>query len=564
MAMSFVAFVFILCTLPQLIEAQEVANRCVNGQLVDAQGAPIPNSTCDADGTFTETPASPAAATLSNDGILGCLGQGARINNPGTTGAIGGVYVPVNDAAVTLNTGFLVYKECILDGVARRIAESGTSELGRQALTAFNQGRNGGAQFVRNEGEELLRQGNIIVVNSLGDANIGVMCPAFKTAVRGSSARARVQRTNQPNARFKCTLPTNANASFYEILAALREPQNSPYGAQLILDSQIQATLAYNEYNQRERWLRSNGVYDQMDNIDDPLGGHIITPGYLIAQSIGQIVGSGFRQLEGANEIDQVVSNLFGGLTTQLVADTHGLTGLSQSQNGQASYLDRMVAQTSANVRQQAANAALGVIGAARQIEASYRQSKEGIATGLEDSIRQLRGMEAQCWELIIPKVQERAGQGTQSCTTNGFGQQTCTTAPGNISLNIATSTEFSQQIIDSNIAPLATTTIRDIRASDSAIALLNQLISGVSNSASASNQQQALLRLDTMVANRQLHTATDANNAIKTKDDVVTALTKLVDDTRKAWGDSTDPNVGWCNVNNPDVITRWFNEWRQ
>ena len=532
-----------------------------NGNDIDASGK-ITGIACP---DPVEAPPSERAATLSNDGIFGCLGQGARVANVGTLSAIGGIYVPVNDAAVTLNTGFLVYKECILDGVSRKIAESGTAELGRQNLSAIMTGRNGNAQFVRNVSEELQRQGTIIVVDSLGEGNIGVLCPAFKTAVRGAKARNYVVAQNRPNTAFACTLPTAGQDSFWNTLAALREPQNNPYGAYLILDAQINRTLATNEYNQRERWMINNGFYDAVDNPDNPLGAQILTPGFIIAQSLQQIVGSGFRQLESANEIDQVVANLWGGLTTQLISDTRGLVGLSQSVNGQPSYLDRMVAQTSANVRQQAANAALGVIGAARQIEAGYRQAKEGIATALSNAIVQLRSAEAQCWNLIIPAVQARAAQGTQTCTPGPFGgQPICTTTGGNVQLNIATSTQFSQQIIDSQIAPLATTTVRDIRASDAAIALLNQLIASVTNSASASNQQQALLRLDTMVANRQLHTATDASNAATQRDGVVTAVGTLVTDTIKAWGDSTDPNVGWCNVNNPAVIERWFNEWRQ
>lgn len=494
----------------------------------------------------TGSTAATSSYALSNDGIFGCLGQGARVANVGTTNAIGGVYVPVNDAAVTLNTGFLVYKECVLDGVARKIAESGASELVRQNISAVNSGRNGDAQYVRNVPRELRGQSDIIFVGSLQESNIGVMCPAFRTKVRGSSARAYVARNNRPNEQFACSLPTDSNAPFLRVLSALRDPRNNPYGAQLILDNQITDTIAYNEYNQRERWRINNGFYDTTDNPDDPLEGNIITPGYLISQSLTQVIGSGFRQLENASEIDQVVSNLFGGLTTQLISDTRGLSGLTQPVNGQASYLDRMVAQTSANVRQQAANAALGIINAARQIETTYRQAKEGTATNLTNAILRLRAAENQCWTLIVPAV------------------QTYAQSNGNPTLNIATSTQFSQPIIDAQIAPLATTTINEIRTSDAAIALLNQLIGSVSNSASATNQQQALLRLDTMVANRQLHTSIDATNAVQQRDSVATALTKLVDDTIKAWGDSTDPIVGWCNVNNPDVVARWFNAWRQ
>jgi hypothetical protein len=491
----------------------------------------------------TPAPTPTPSPTLSNDGIFGCRGQGANIANVGTLSAIGGVYVPVNDAAVTLNTGYLVYKECVLDAMARKIAENSTSEQARQVINASNNARGGNPQYVVNEYNEIKQQNNIIVVNMLqGADNVNSLCSAFRGSVRSTIARQYVLSTNQTSSPFTCTMPAEG-ASYWERLAALRDPRNNEYGAFRIMDELRQRTMAYNEFNQRQRWQRSGGFYDTTSSDEDPLNANIITPGSIVQGSLNQMVGSGFRQLENANEIDQVVGNLWGGLTTQLIADTRGLSGLTQTVNGQPSYIDRMVSQTSASVRQQAANTALSVIGAARQIETSYRQAKEGIATALSNSIEQLRAAENQCWALIIPKVQEAAGTGTQ--------------------LNIATSTQFSQPIIDAQIAPLATSTIRDIRNSDAAIALLNELISSVSNSASQANQQQALLRLDTMVANRQLHTATDATNASTQRDNVASALTKLVEDTVKAWGDSTDPNVGWCNVNNQAVITKWLNEWR-
>ncbi|MEK7155884.1 MAG: hypothetical protein AAB734_03320, partial [Patescibacteria group bacterium] len=67
----------------------------------------------------TGTTPSPAPGSLSRDGIFGC--RAAQYANIGTLTAIGGVYVPVTDAAVTLNTGYLVYKECVLDGVVAMI-----------------------------------------------------------------------------------------------------------------------------------------------------------------------------------------------------------------------------------------------------------------------------------------------------------------------------------------------------------------------------------------------------------------------------------------------------------
>jgi len=497
--------------------------------------------------------------TLSNDGILGCRGLGAQVANVGTLSAIGGIYVPVNDAAVTLNTGFLVYKECILDGVTRKIAENISAEYTSQQLRAFNEGRGGNAQYLVNFPADFRPRRQAIVLERAQGEYIAPICEAFRNSVRRVAVREYLASENNVRRAFTCSLPrsTNERTAFfnsqplpdgvwYDMWFSAIQPQNNPLGIEASYYASIQRAIAEDDRNTRQMLDWGNGVFPLTDNAEDPLAERVLTPGYIIAQSVGQVISSGFRQLETANEIDQVVANLFGGLTTQLVADTRGLIGLTQSLNGQPSYLDRMTAQTSASVRQQATNAALAVIGAARQIELTYRQAKEGIATALTNAIQQLRSAEAQCWNLIIPAV------------------QTYAQANGNPTLNIATSTQFSQQVVDSQIAPLATSTINNIRTSDAAIALLNQLIASVSGTASQAAQQQALLRLDTMVANRQLHTAADATNALTQRDNVVSAVSTLVTDTIKGWGDSTDPNVGWCNINNTAVIERWFNAWKQ
>ena len=56
-------------------------------------------------------------ATVSTDysftrnGVFGCSMNGSYAMSVGALSAVGGVFVPVNDAAVTLKTGYLVYKE---------------------------------------------------------------------------------------------------------------------------------------------------------------------------------------------------------------------------------------------------------------------------------------------------------------------------------------------------------------------------------------------------------------------------------------------------------------------
>jgi hypothetical protein len=493
----------------------------------------------DGTGATTDPNASP---TLSNNGIFGCRGQGAQIANVGTTRAVGGVYVPVNDAAVTLNTGFLVYKECILDGMARKIAESGTAEIGKQTFKATQEGRNGGPQYLVNFGQEDRERGTAIAVTQIQNGTSQI-CEAFRQPIRTALARSYAQQFNNPNQIVACPVAGN-DQGFFDTLFRSIEPCGNAANCYITERANIDSMVAYDRENYRRQLDWSGGVFPRYDS-NDPLSQRVVTPGFIIANSITQVTGSGYRQLESANEIDQVVANLWGGLANRLVSGSGGIPGLFVSTGNQPAYIDRMVAETQAAVRAGAVNAAVAILSSARQAEAAYLTAKQGIATAFIGAITQLRAMEDQCWTLIIPKVQEMA-------------------TAQNATLNIATSTQFSQAIIDSQIRASASTTAADITVSQQALTRIDQLIASVTNSASSAAQQQALVQLDQMVANNQLHSTQDAQTASTQRDSVTSAVSTLVNDTRTAWGDSTDPNIGWCNVNNTAVVERWFNAWRQ
>jgi len=74
---------------------------------------------------------------------------------------------------------------------------------------------------------------------------------------------------------------------------------------------------------------------------DDCLGQRIKTPGSIIEDQLASTLGSGVRQLELADSINEIVNALLGQMVSQ-VAGAVGLSGLSQpSSGGGRSYLDR-------------------------------------------------------------------------------------------------------------------------------------------------------------------------------------------------------------------------------
>ena len=154
-----------------------------------------------------------------------------------------------------------------------------------------------------------------------------------------------------------------------------------------------------------------------------------------------------------------------------------------------------------------------------------------------------MRAKESQCWsQFVIPAVTAYAQQ-------NGI-----------TTLKIATTTTASQTVIDRNLAQLATSTVAQINISNATVNRINQIILGVNsaNSADAYNQ------LNAIVASGALHTAYDVQAAQQQTKDVQSALTAIVTDTITAWGDNQDPTVGWCNINNPAVISGWANKWKK
>ncbi|MBI5456222.1 hypothetical protein HY969_00610 [Candidatus Kaiserbacteria bacterium] len=523
----------------------EAAPQCRDGILYDtANGQEIQVGTC-ANGQATAS----ANNSLLRDGIFGC--NASKYANIGTLTAVGGIYVPVNDAAVTINTGYLVYKECILDGVVTKISEAARTELAGNILRQLTTARQGRAMYVVNQEEELMSGADQIVLLGVDNANIGSMCPAFKNQVRSAVVRNYLMTRNAPTADLECTAPQSEEttwSSFY----ALADPANTPVGAYYLLENAIGDSISTYAYNQREQWGWGNGFYAVTDDVENPLAKKVQTPSYLVAQGAGQAVTSGFRCLEGADELSEVCAPMFSGLSTQVISSATGLTGLSQALNGIPSYISQMVGDASTAVRQEAVNAALNILVTSRQVEALYKQAKEGIVNILTNAINKLRGAEKACWDLIIEKV----------CVSKP-GQDNRCPAVGGGTLHVRTSTEFSQAVIDAQIAPIATIAAEDLKKAEAAVKKIEELITAVTNTSSASGQRAALELLDQLVANGLLHTSSQAQNANKQFEDVTTSANQLVEDTLKAWGDSTDPNVGWCNVNNNSVLNMWKDRWK-
>ena len=548
------------------------------------------------DGTLTATPPATQAnptptgqgVQLSQDGIFNCR-TGRYTMDVGNFFATGGAYVPVADATVELNTGYLVYKACTLDPMIAKIRQGITAGIVAADINAVLYGDRGQPEFVGNLLQYDQQKSNDEELAALQDPSLDAMCSTIKSQTVAVAARQYLQAVNSPGAALACSLNCsdadqqaflNGDPGAFDRCGGLQaiyqlatNPANTPQGALLGLQKYT-GTRTTNRLYQENTYLGWANGFKSPERL---IGGvrQVTTPGWLIAQSMAQILGSGYRQLENANSIDQIVGALFSTLSSQILTNhTSGLAGLSQSQNGQPSYVNQVLAQSAQAVRDSAANTALSVLTSTRNAENQYLQLKTLTLGAANDGAARLRGAESQCFVSLIPAVKSYAQ--TLLCTIDspGYngnpGVQTCLTVLPTI--KVATSTAFSSVVINARIQPLATSTTQDINTSKQALAVIDQLIGDVSNTSSAAVQSIALQRLDTLVAQNVLHTTIDIRNLQKQTEDIQTALTNMVNDTVAAWGGNENtnspwdgtisPGVGWCNVNHQATVLAWYNVW--
>ena len=129
----------------------------------------------------------------------------------GTMSAIGGQYVPVNDAAVTLNTGTLVYKECVLREILDRMREGAMSGLFKQIYTAIQSGRSGNPMYVQKVGDELLAASDKEKLQFL-KGSVKALNPAFVNEVRSQLARSYMIQTRNPEQNLVCPMQGDLRA----------------------------------------------------------------------------------------------------------------------------------------------------------------------------------------------------------------------------------------------------------------------------------------------------------------------------------------------------------------
>ncbi|MDO8552479.1 MAG: hypothetical protein Q7S01_03020 [bacterium] len=505
-----------------------------------------------------------AQLTANDDPMENCSIYGAQSMSVGSIATLGGGVVPVSDAAVTLNTGMLVYKECIVRkiidakkkaAIAQLISDSSKTYLkGREVCTVDIDGNRTCETTSPYFPEDLaadqrLWESNVVNQNISGGLS-NSLNPAYQNDLRLALNRSYQQQIQNPGASLACSYTGDLvalNNGAYDgpqSLFAVGDPNCNPLFNYYNYQSSVMSIAAADTANRMTRLGWNNGTYDV--EYRDPATGRVrvVTPGFIVAGTFQQQLGSNFRQLENANDIGQLINVFFAGIGNLAISATaQGLNALINSSVG-TSFVDRMVQDFGAEQSAAQTGAALQNLQAAVYNESQYLAAKNATKDVLMQAATSLRDAENLCWSRIVPLVTTYAQQ-------NSIAQ-----------IQIATTSEqWAQKVIENNnnsLVRLAASLNTEATAASTALDRLNEISAGVTNNTISGTD--GYNQLNAIVST--LPTQADVQGAQEQTQTMQTNLGTLVQGTLTAWQGNADPTVGWCNVNTPAVIKGWADKW--
>ena len=388
------------------------------------------------------TTASSVSQGFSRDGVYGCTG--ASYGAVGMQGP-GGAHVPTFDDAVFDQERLLTYKECLLDGIVNSMRETLISFIIKSIVRWTNQGFEGNPSYVTNIPLHLLeRISDPVAERYITGSATQNISDAYRRDVRVALARGYSENTRNPDAVLGCDVDSNQiqaleDNDFYgaggwrTIQSALFNPGCNRtfvlFDAQNRLDQELigerEREMTQLQWGNGFRTVERDRTIDLGADTSTTIR-RVVTPGFMIAEHLRQTIGTGLRQSENADEIDEIISALMANIGTEMLTDIEGLSGLSSSFGAQGSYIDRLANDSAARTRGNMTGAAAGIMNNVLRIEQEYIQVRQGSAGVLSQARQQLETWERTCWVGILDqartdlrnRVEQRACQQQGSTST--------------------------------------------------------------------------------------------------------------------------------------------------
>ena len=414
-------------------------------------------------------------------------------------------------------TGSLVSKEFVGDPLATKVAKTFINAFTGSLVNWINSGFEGNPAFVTDFSGFLLdvadqETGHFIEMLGLTD-----LCSPWSLDIRIALALP----TGQFQREFACTLSdivanmedfVNGDfsqggwAGWFELTT---RPQNNPYGLYLMTSSALDRRIVGAQRRKSEILNWNNGFfsYEKCEDLPAGVAGpprcEIVTPGSIIEGQLDRTLGTNLRQLELADELDEVVTALLGQLIQQALGGRNGLRGASDSSYGNQALTSQL---------------------SGSQAGVSLENVKRRAVVGLEKNIRD---------ETDYRNVKQSTLSSVIAAENLLFSLQVCYAGKLSGSLS-APNKIIAQQRIDNatstiatQITPIKTSLENDITLSEQSITSLENKRNEINDATSSEEVSLLVNELVLMRLNGELNTS-DIFNAQQQQTAVITQMSSL------------------------------------
>ncbi|MDP3763912.1 MAG: hypothetical protein Q8Q92_04745 [bacterium] len=256
--------------------------------------------------------------------------------------------IPVSDSALRdKEAGITIFGFTVpgfsWDGLAIIITKKFIERMVDSTVNWINSGFEGNPAYVTDPKQYFTDIADGVAGEFISGSDLGFLCSPFQTQIRLALQKQYVQLNP-----FQCTLTQavgNIDAFYNDFsqggwdgwFAMTQNNANNPYGsyidAKVELDSRIASAVGLK--NQQLDWGRGFLSFEKCPKGQelDPLLGTgdckvaktILTPGAAIEGQLQNVLGTGLRQLELADEFDELVGALVGQLLQKTVFSVKGL-----------------------------------------------------------------------------------------------------------------------------------------------------------------------------------------------------------------------------------------------
>lgn len=258
------------------------------------------------------------------------------------------------------NTTSLVAKEFAFDSVAYVVAKVILHELTGSIVNWINSGfDDGGPGFVTDFGGFLSDIVDVEIGRFIEGSELAFLCSPYEIDIKVALKLPLITPFDE---RISCTFSDAIDnlegfiggdfsqegwEGWFELTT---KPQNNIYGAYLASEKELNLRIAAKQYRETTQLDWGSGFLSWTECVPftDPNTGEelcseeIVTPGSIIEDQLANVLGSGVRQLELADELNEIVIALVSQLINQAMGGLHGLRGANESIGGKAPLVEQL------------------------------------------------------------------------------------------------------------------------------------------------------------------------------------------------------------------------------